>query len=69
MWRLESYQEDDLPVTVGSGQVEGCVVSHVGGVHPGPTLDEKGDETGVALLGGPVERAETVVIPNQSKSC
>ena len=49
---------------VGSGEVEWCVIAHVRGIHPGPTLDEQGDETHVALLGGPVERAEPVVIPD-----
>lgn len=63
---LEEHQ-DDVPVAVGSGQVEGRVVAHIGGVNAGPPLDQHLDNLGVATLGSPVQGGELMVVPGLDK--
>ena len=58
-----SYDVDDLHVSMRSGQVQGSVIAHVGGVNSCSSFDEQLDDVGVSSLGSPVQRRKLMIIP------
>ena len=55
-----------VTVPVCGAQMKGCVIPHVGCVHPSPPPYQHLQDLEVTPLGRPVQRRELVVIPEEN---
>lgn len=63
LFKNATHNSDDIPVSMGYGQVKGYVIPKVGWVDARPPDHQHVHNGKVALLGCPVQQREPMVIP------